>query len=100
MRDTGWARNSRTGLTTISPNSLRVSGTARHGEGMKKNEPSEIIRLLEEHRQAVARTLDEQCADVQGIAKRAADGNASNRNAAEVGKFVEPLAGFGLEALG
>ena len=36
---------------------------------------------------------------VQGVAKRAADGNASNRNAAEVGRFVEPLAGFGLEAL-
>lgn len=37
---------------------------------------------------------------VQGVARRAADGNASNRNAAEVGRFVEPLAGFGLEALG
>ena len=37
---------------------------------------------------------------VQGVAKRAAEGNASSRNAAEVGRFVEPLAGFGLEALG
>jgi aminoglycoside phosphotransferase (APT) family kinase protein len=37
---------------------------------------------------------------VQGVAKRAADGNASSRNAMEVGRFVEPLAGFGLEALG
>lgn len=37
---------------------------------------------------------------VQGVAKRAADGNASSRDAAEVGRFVEPLAGFGLEALG
>ena len=37
---------------------------------------------------------------VQGVAKRAEDGNASSRNAAEVGRFVEPLAGFGLEALG
>jgi aminoglycoside phosphotransferase (APT) family kinase protein len=37
---------------------------------------------------------------VQGVAKRAADGNASSRNAVEVGRYVEPLAGFGLEALG
>ena len=37
---------------------------------------------------------------VQGVAKRAADGNASSRNAMEVGRYVEPLAGFGLEALG
>ena len=37
---------------------------------------------------------------VQGVAKRAMDGNASSKNAAEVGRFVEPLAGFGLEALG
>ena len=36
---------------------------------------------------------------VQGVARRAADGNASNRNAAEVGKFVEPLAGLALEAI-
>ena len=36
---------------------------------------------------------------VQGVARRAADGNASNRNAAEVGQFVEPLAGLALEAI-
>lgn len=66
---------------------------------MKKNEPSEIIRLLEEHRQAVARTLDEQCADVQGIAKRAADGNASSKNAATVGQFVEPISVLALDAI-
>lgn len=36
---------------------------------------------------------------VQGVAKRALDGNASNQRAAEVGKFVEPLAGFALTAI-
>ena len=36
---------------------------------------------------------------VQGVAKRAADGNASNRKAAEMGKFVEPMAEMALEAL-
>ncbi|MCL6417362.1 phosphotransferase [Aestuariirhabdus sp. Z084] len=33
---------------------------------------------------------------VQGVAKRAADGNASNRNAAKVGAFVEPMANLAL----
>ena len=36
---------------------------------------------------------------IQGVAKRAADGNASSANAAEVGQFVEPMARFGLEAI-
>ena len=36
---------------------------------------------------------------VQGVAKRAADGNASNRKAAEMGKFVEPMAEMALEAI-
>ncbi len=36
---------------------------------------------------------------VQGVAKRAADGNASSEHAQQVGQFVEPLAGFGLEAI-
>jgi len=36
---------------------------------------------------------------VQGVAKRAADGNASNRKAAEMGKFVEPMAEMALEAM-
>ncbi len=36
----------------------------------------------------------------QGVAKRAVDGNASSRRAAEVGKYVEPFAELGLEALG
>ena len=37
---------------------------------------------------------------VQGVAKRAADGNASNKNAAEMGAFVEPMAELALEAIG
>jgi len=36
---------------------------------------------------------------VQGVAKRAVDGNASNRKAAEMGKFVEPMAEMALEAM-
>jgi aminoglycoside phosphotransferase (APT) family kinase protein len=36
---------------------------------------------------------------VQGVAKRAVDGNASNTNAAQVGEFVQPLAECGLEAI-
>lgn len=36
---------------------------------------------------------------VQGVAKRAVDGNASNENAAALGEFVEPLAGLALEAI-
>ena len=36
---------------------------------------------------------------VQGVANRAADGNASNRKAAEMGKFVEPMAKLALEAI-
>ena len=36
---------------------------------------------------------------VQGVAKRAVDGNASNRKAAEMGQYVEPLAGLALEAI-
>lgn len=36
---------------------------------------------------------------VQGVAKRAADGNASNKNAAAMGKFVEPMAEMALEAI-
>ena len=36
---------------------------------------------------------------VQGVAKRAADGNASNKKAAEMGKFVEPMAEMALEAI-
>lgn len=35
---------------------------------------------------------------IQGVAKRALDGNASNRNAAELGQFVQPVAELGLEA--
>jgi aminoglycoside phosphotransferase (APT) family kinase protein len=36
---------------------------------------------------------------VQGVAKRAVDGNASNKNAAAMGKFVEPMAQMALEAI-
>jgi len=36
---------------------------------------------------------------VQGVAKRAADGNASNKNAARMGKFVQPMAKLALEAI-
>ncbi len=36
---------------------------------------------------------------VQGVAKRAVDGNASNKNAAEMGAFVEPMAKLALEAI-
>lgn len=35
---------------------------------------------------------------VQGVAKRATQGNASSEHAAELGKFVEPIAGLALEA--
>ncbi len=34
----------------------------------------------------------------QGLAKQAADGNASSRDAAELGTFVEPIAELALEA--
>lgn len=36
---------------------------------------------------------------IQGVAKRAVDGNASNRNAMEVGRFVQPMAEMALEAI-
>jgi len=36
---------------------------------------------------------------IQGAAKRAADGNASSKNAAQFGQFVEPLSGYALEAI-
>ena len=36
---------------------------------------------------------------IQGVAKRAVDGNASNRNAAEMGAFVKPMAELALEAI-
>ncbi len=36
---------------------------------------------------------------VQGVAKRAVDGNASSEQAAELGRFVEPLAMLALEAI-
>lgn len=36
---------------------------------------------------------------VQGVAKRAAEGNASSENAAEVGRFVEPMAQLAIEAI-
>ena len=36
---------------------------------------------------------------VQGVAKRAADGNASNRNAAQFEAYVEPMAELALEAI-
>jgi aminoglycoside phosphotransferase (APT) family kinase protein len=36
---------------------------------------------------------------IQGVAKRAADGNASNKNAAAMGEFVEPMAKLALEAI-
>lgn len=36
---------------------------------------------------------------LQGVAKRAHDGNASNRQAAEMGTLVGPLAGLALEAI-
>ncbi len=36
---------------------------------------------------------------IQGVAKRAVDGNASNKNAAQFGGFVEPMAGLALEAI-
>ncbi len=35
---------------------------------------------------------------IQGVAKRAADGNASNKNAAAMGKYVQPIAELALEA--
>lgn len=37
---------------------------------------------------------------VQGVAKRAVDGNASNKNAAQLGEFVQPMAELALEAIG
>ena len=37
---------------------------------------------------------------VQGVAKRAVDGNASNKNAAQLGKFVQPMAELALEVIG
>jgi aminoglycoside phosphotransferase (APT) family kinase protein len=36
---------------------------------------------------------------IQGVAKRAADGNASNKNAAAMGAYVEPMAALALEAV-
>jgi len=36
---------------------------------------------------------------IQGIAKRAADGVASNKNAEQVGQFVRPMAEYALEAI-
>ncbi len=36
---------------------------------------------------------------VQGVARRAVDGNASNADAARLGGYVEPLAGFALEVI-
>lgn len=36
---------------------------------------------------------------IQGVAKRAVDGNASNRKAAELGQYVEPMAELALEAI-
>ena len=36
---------------------------------------------------------------IQGVAKRAAEGNASSERAAELGKFVQPIAGLALEAI-
>ena len=36
---------------------------------------------------------------IQGVAKRAVDGNASNKNAARLGQFVEPISRFALEAI-
>ncbi len=35
---------------------------------------------------------------IQGVAKRAADGNASNKNAAAMGEYVQPMAELALEA--
>ena len=37
---------------------------------------------------------------IQGVAKRAADGNASSKHAAKVGQFVQPIAALGLETIG
>ena len=36
---------------------------------------------------------------IQGVAKRARDGNASNKNAAQMGEYVEPMAELALEAI-
>ena len=36
---------------------------------------------------------------IQGVAKRAAEGNASSERAAELGRFVRPIAGLALEAI-
>jgi aminoglycoside phosphotransferase (APT) family kinase protein len=37
---------------------------------------------------------------IQGVAKRATDGNASNKNAARFAEYVEPMAELALEAIG
>jgi aminoglycoside phosphotransferase (APT) family kinase protein len=36
---------------------------------------------------------------VQGVAKRAIEGNASSEQAAELGRFVHPIASMALEAV-
>jgi aminoglycoside phosphotransferase (APT) family kinase protein len=36
---------------------------------------------------------------IQGVAKRAVDGNASNKKAAQMGQYVEPMAKLALEAI-
>ena len=36
---------------------------------------------------------------IQGVAKRAVDGNASHKNAAQMGEYVEPMAELALEAI-
>lgn len=36
---------------------------------------------------------------IQGVAKRAADGNASNKNAAQLGEYVQPMAELALDAI-
>jgi len=39
------------------------------------------------------------CAIMQGVARRALDGNASNKRAAEIGALVRPVAEIALEAI-
>lgn len=47
----------------------------------------------------VAFSLFRAAAILQGVAGRAMEGNASNKNAAQLGRHVEPLARLGLEAI-
>jgi len=95
---------------------LRMPAQMGHISGLRGRDPGELgvpteaeyvarycermgIGRIDNFGFYVAFSFFRLAAIIQGVARRAVDGNASNKNAAQLGEFVQPMAELALEAI-